>query len=303
MPKKKRDRTRQLFENTQKFKTTNAGHCHLAHEYEYRDVQNAPCITARSYQSLVRAVGYFKYNHEHHVLLRGQTRCFGKMLASLHRRTTVPGDADVETFLELYRRSLNVDQGPVKRLSTEALLQHYGIATRWLDVVDSVPHALFFATHDMVPSHKGGGLRTFVPSTEKYGLIYLFGLGQLKTVYRAKHPVVGFSRGDARLLVADLRKLKPALALRPHAQHGLLIKADDNIVDLWDRVVARIAVPTQEARRWIAARAFEPDELFPSTRWDPIFGGMLAPKMQKLLQDERAAGRDWGTIHQFDFHL
>ena len=52
-----------------------------------------------------------------------------------------------------------VDNEPIHKLATEPLLQHYGIETRWLDVVDSVPHALFFATHQLVASPRGGNRR------------------------------------------------------------------------------------------------------------------------------------------------
>jgi hypothetical protein len=71
---------------------------------------------------------------------------------------------------------------------------------------------------------------------------------------------------------------------------------------LTDRLVARIAVPTAEARRWISATALEPEELFPSRHWDGVFGSLLSPQSARFFGDEAACGRDWGQIQKFDFH-
>jgi hypothetical protein len=296
------NRHRRLFQGAAEFKKIAAGHNLLQAEFEVKHRQGAPCILAKSYRALIRVVGHFKYNNTHPILLRGQTQCFGAMRASLHRRSPVPADQDVEQFLQSYRTTLNIDNDPVDALSTEPLLQHYGIETRWIDVVDSVPHALFFATHRLVESPVIPCKKTFVPSTDQFGIIYLLDIGSTKLVQHEQRDVAGLSIGSSGVLVADLRKLKPSLALRPHAQHGLLLRASEGSVDLWSRVVARIAVPTADARRWINSRAFEPAEMFPPKVWDGVYGKLLSPKMKSFLDAERKIGHEWGGITQYDFH-
>jgi hypothetical protein len=296
-------RHRRLFINVRDFKDAFVGHPHLVREIDSHTVQGAPCIIVHSYRALIRTVGFFKYNSAHHVFLRGQTQCHGKMLPSLHRRGTPPPDSNVDAFLCAWRLALGVDARPEEQLSSEPLLQHYGIDTRWLDVVDSVPHALFFATHCLVDSPHGGGMFTYVPNRNRFGFIYVFAVGDLQTVSLDGKNIVGYQTGSEGLLIADLRKLKPSLALRPHAQHGLLVRDTTGCLDLWNRVVARIAVPSQVSRRWISSPAFEPSELFPDKKWDGVFGHLTSPKMDRFLAAECAAGRQWGQIHRYDFHV
>ena len=294
-------RNRRLFEGVMAFLDANSGQHQISKEFDSHDYQHAPCIFAKSYRALVRAVGFFKYNNSHPILLRGQTSCHGAMKASLHRRDPAVLDRDVDAFLRRYRKALAIDTDPAAQLSTEPLLQHYGIETRWLDVVDSIPHALFFATHRLVRSPDGARW-SYVPSVEKHGFIYLMDVGVALNVRRAGKPVIGFSRSSQGLYVADLRKLKPGLVLRPHIQHGLGIRATDKATDLWNRLVARIAIPTDEGRRWILGQAFERSELFPPRTWDGAYGKLLSSRMERFLRDEVTQGRNWGEIMKFDFH-
>lgn len=265
-------------------------------EIESLTVDGAPCLRVRSYRALVRVAGYFKYNAHGNVLFRGQTRCFGSMRASLHRGETPPSDRVIDAFLNRYRAALNVDMEPKQRLTTEPLLQHYGLNTRWLDVVDSLPHALFFATHTLCTG-QAPNTDTYAPSLEDEGFLYVLDLGQLKHKTIAGEEVVGYSRSK-NLAVVDLRALKPSNALRPHAQHGLLIRATSSETDLWPSLVARIAVPTQEARQWITSASLEREALFPPRVWDNIYETLLSNKMSTFLRSENPL---WGKILKFDF--
>jgi len=295
------DRNRRLFEKCSNFKAVFSKHRRSDGELESKQIQGAPCVIAHTYRALISAVGYFKYNHPTPLLLRGQTACFGLMHASLHRAAPFPSDANIEAFLRRYRKALNVDTTSVSKLSTEPLLQHYGIRTRWLDVVDSVPHALFFATHQLVKSPLKTGHLTYVPSRAEYGILYLLDAGALTATRRNGATVHGCWRGSQGIDLVDLRKLKPSLALRPHAQHGLLLRDTAGRVDLWDRLLARIAVPTASARQWISSTAFAPEEFFPHRTWDGVFGHLLSPKFSKFLAAENVSGA-WGDIMRFDFH-
>lgn len=302
IPRLTGDRNKRLFESARAVRGASERHAHLAKEITSKDYDRAPCIFVSSYRALIRVVGYLKYNTETSVLLRGQVRCHRTMKASLHRRAVPPSDMQVESFLKRYRSQLGADLTPVAQLSTEPLLQHYGVETRWLDVVDSVPHALFFATHTLVQSHSRPQAWTYVHSREPYGFLYVIDTGHVQTVRRRGNRVVGLTRGSGGLLIADLRKLKPSLALRPHAQHGLLIRDTSGNSDIWSRLVGRIAVPTAAARRWISSVAFDPEELFPPRSWDGVFGHLVSPSMTAFLKAESVAGRKWGEIQRFDFH-
>lgn len=262
--------------------------------------QGAPCITVSSYRALVRVAGYFKYRSEGHVVFRGQTRCFGAMKASLHRRSPSPSDRVVDSFLARYRAALDIDKEPLEKIGTEPLLQHYGIDTRWLDVVDSLPHALFFSAHTLTDGQRPS-TKTYVPSLEEFGYIYVLDVGHLKFHHIERKSVMGIYRTSNNLTVVDLRVVKPSRALRPHAQHGLLVRTFSEEKDLWPFVVARIAVPTQEARQWISASALSREALFPARVWDSIYERLLGQKTRDFLELERSKGRSWGNILRFDF--
>lgn len=193
------------------------------------------------------------------------------------------------------------DRSPMSKLSTEPLLQHYGLQTRWLDVVDSLPHALFFACHDLWGSPALPGKHTFAPTLRKFGFVYVLDIGQLRPVTRTGSQVVGYSRTSSGLRLADLRSLKPSTALRPHAQHGLLVRAPTRETDLWPHIVARIAIPAKEARGWIAGDALTRESLFPPQVWDDFYKKVQSVRMNALLANEVKAGRNWGSVLTFDF--
>jgi hypothetical protein len=111
----------------------------------------------------------------------------------------------------------------------EALLQHYGIRSRWLDLVDNVWVALWFACHAI---HSTGHHNEYLhfrrrslsrPGGHGYAYILLIQTGQLGQVPRKQ----GLLRGDLSELI-DLRVAAPSVYLRPHAQHGVLIRKRQN---------------------------------------------------------------------------
>lgn len=275
-------------------------------EIESRTLAGVPTLVAKSYRALVRIVGFFKYNLGTSILLRGQTSCYKNMTPSVYRGRNPITDTDMDAFLADYRNTLQVDLAPYQALTTEPLVQHYGIKTRWLDVVDSIPHALFFAVNNCVDSpyfgSKGGTNLTYIQSLNEYGFIYLLDCGNLSNVLMpAGVPVQGLWNNAAGLGVCDLRIAKSSIALRPHAQHGLLIRQTGSN-DLWDLVVARIAVPLQTARNWIGScDALSRESLFPPKIWDNIYGTLLSGKMNKLLQQYQTRGVDLGKIATYDF--
>jgi len=146
------------------------------------------------------------------------------------------------------------------RAAIEPLLQHYGIRTRWLDLVDNIWIALWFACHEQKTEYEATG------ALGRYARAYAYHLRRSPFKGPQAKPVSGstqdpsaetgdrsdaasqpeslddayayvymFSTGrlsptavpgyeiseDHRLV--DLRYATPSVYLRPHAQHGLLI--------------------------------------------------------------------------------
>ena len=85
------------------------------------------------------------------MFFRGQARLYGSLAPSLLRGArdgppTVKRRARLATLL----KDIDADKQALRAVDPEcreALLQHYGIRTTWIDVVDNIWVALWFACH------------------------------------------------------------------------------------------------------------------------------------------------------------
>lgn len=261
-------------------------------------------IEVTSYRALVRVVGYHWYRNQNSVLLRGQNSCYGSLEASAFRaRDASRLRRHLDAFLDDFRARSGYDATPEQRLSTEPLLQHYGIRTRWLDLVDSIPHALFFATHRLARSPFRPNTYTYLPSPGGQGLLYIVDVGALRSYAFARQRAAGLFRTDWGGLVCDLRRAKPGLALRPHAQHGWLVRAPALQPDLWHRTLTRVYFDVRLALSWLqGAGSLEREALLPHPSWDEMYRSLLSPRISTIFDDHRAAGFDIGEITTYDFH-
>lgn len=133
-------------------------------------------IDINDIDSLTQAVGYLKYQTQGPVFFRGQHSIYNPLIPSpsSQRPNTcgisgrAPNDTEATTFIYdtiklaakwpddinwssetlLYADkpsgTNNLLNGDVPLYAMEPLLQHYGLNTRWLDLTDSLPYALFF---------------------------------------------------------------------------------------------------------------------------------------------------------------
>ncbi len=273
-----------------------------AHQGEF---EGLPAIFVNSFDGLVRTLGLLKYElREHRVLFRGQTGCWGGLSPTLYRRINNHHTADpaVEACMQAYRQAMNRDLLPHQAATTEPLLQHYGVHTRWVDLVDSIPHALFFAVWQM--AQQGSGSWSYGPSESPKGVFYLVDCGaeaRMKPVEADGVVVSGLWEEDGTgFQLCDLRRAKPSKALRPHSQHGWLARPAPGKTDLWDRVLLRIVIPTDAGQRWLGpGTCVSPAALFPAPGPDRVFSRLLSQKMQDFFdaQDPR-----FGSIQRFAFH-
>jgi FRG domain len=273
-----------------------------------------PTVVVSRYEALVRVVGYFKFEaakQRRKVVYRGQERSFPGMIPSAYRPSARPAGStteavgeSVETFVDAFRKSFKrVDPKAVHRLTTEPLLQHYGIRTRWIDAVDSIPHALFFSVYALTRS--GGALWDYQPSKGEHCYLYLFDCGRLERVFHDYEAVPGLS-SSAGLAFCDLREAKPSVAIRPHMQHGMLLRPTRG-EDLWDHILVQIAMPTREAQAWLAgAYALSPAALFPAPiPWDAFYETLCSSRgseaVARATRETGAHGPFVGEIMRFSF--
>lgn len=186
-----------------------------------------PAIVAR-FSSELRQIVRRQLGPSTRLLLRGQTTNHPGMVPGLFRppNNTVPIAtliAAEEDFAKDIRQSISV--GRFKRPSIAALLQHYGYRTTWLDVVDNLWTAVWFATHE-ISSADGAVCAHCLNRT---GWLYFMAVPDDQAT--------------------DLRESHHGLSLRPHAQAGWSVRGvDASIADLNEFVVASVEFSVND--RW-----------------------------------------------------
>jgi len=138
---------------------------HTKREHLYAE---DPAIIAR-FISEIKQLAY--KNLKAKVYLRGQAEDYALVVPSLFRNTANASTRCtlLQAHNDFCNRLPNLHRlGRFKRPNLGALLQHYGIKTPWLDLVDNLSVAAWFGTHIQDATNSG-----WRPSRQKYGWIHI----------------------------------------------------------------------------------------------------------------------------------
>ena len=218
----------------------------------------------------------------HRVFLRGSTRDYGHSTPSLFRC----GDdgeqckdeerrlrwGAYQCFLNRLLPTLKGDRW--SRTEMGAVLQHYGIKTPWLDVVQNYYTAIWFATHCF--SHQGP-CHVTNRSEKDWGWISL---------YVRRHP-----KKRKYLKVTDLPGDHSSRHLRAHVQQGVSLAKQNDMArhcerdqDLNEYKIAHVRFPNSP--RWaLSGYAFSVPFLFPLCAQDTSLNQLSRPIVQEMLDD------------------
>ncbi len=241
---------------------------------------------AKTPHALTQAAGYIKHtaakDENEVVYFRGQSDLFnGQLKPSLYRGLEKIGNkykrdegvkaclADIVSKKDVMRYVADYVHEPI--------LQHYGLNTRWIDLVDNIWIALWFACNQ---ARVLGNRNQFMhfekrdPSVpDSYAYILLVGAEATPVVDKP-----GFFEGSTTELI-DLRLAAPSTFLRPHAQHGLLLrtkKSNHAEMDFARLVKGVIAVSLADAIDWLGTgRLLGPHTLFPPPHYDHGYFDLL----------------------------
>lgn len=228
-------------------------------------------------QALMQAVGYLKYARARDgmVLFRGQNRLFDSMRPTLYRglsKEQARRDR-VQALIAYVQavRDAGAFLGHTPDHAHEPILQHYGIRTRWLDLVDNAWSALWFACHDaFVTGHRGQYLH-YEPSRAQMAYIILLQAGPA-----VPDPSRQGSMTTEKAELLDLRMAAPSTYLRPHSQHAFLGRTLTKGMDLSSWVVGIIGVWMHQAREWLGRTPTgETCFFFPSPYYDGGYSKLL----------------------------
>jgi hypothetical protein len=227
----------------------------------------------------VQATGYLKYVHgksaQETIFYRGQEKLHrGSLRPSLYR--SIEGDAGQSKMNGLLNEHISMTLKDAQALKDvdkdvrEPLLQHYGIRTRWIDMVDNMWVALWFACHKVRSAGKANEYLHFEqrkPKTGQYAYVLL-----LKTDWNPVQGKPGLYAGSLTKTI-DLRIAAPSTFVRPHAQHALLARLrpsnKDCSLDYRSMVAGIIRVSLEDALNWLGnGTLLTPHVLFPSPVYD-----------------------------------
>ncbi len=249
--------------------------------------------TIETVHDLTQFIGYGKYMNcqNHNVYLRGQTSLYnGKLIPSLYREKT-----SVKSITENYNFRMNKFKSSVKsfhqyeRNVLEPLLQHYGIKTPYIDLVDNVWVALWFALHQakstIVNSHE---YIYYHDSKEEYAYILLIA-SDAREVTEYK----GVYKGDKTTLV-DLRNATPSYFLRPHAQHAFMLRKTTPFPEDYSDLIVGIAkIPTAIGFKWLGTNDFlTVNSLFPAIYFDSGYEVL----MKNFPEENAGIVKQYGSI-------
>lgn len=260
-------------------------------EYVSTPSGDIPVYGVSSFHSLTQLIGFGKYMNKDqcNVYLRGQISLYdGYMSPSALRPKKIPGTNDFERInyekrISYYKGYMHESLEQTKSFSKwnsntiEPLLQHYGVRTNWIDIVDNVWVALWFSLHNtrstIVDAREYIHISESAP--DQYGYIFLMGCDAVKEAENQP----GVYVGDTTIVV-DLRKAVPSFFLRPHAQHGLMLRKRStnsaDYADYTDKIIAIAKISAADGLKWIGQTGLlSVQSLFPPPYYDTGYASLM----------------------------
>lgn len=269
------------------------------------------------YRALNQLIGYAKFLNTDYgdVYYRGEVELHKTLLPSISRKA---GSAKYERALnEVVSKTLNDPKfaNTAKllgfkgrynpRLVAEAMLQHYGYSTHFIDVVDNHWIALWFGLNKfrtiknlseycLYEKRVVNPIELINADADAKKDIYQYMI--LVAVDNNAAPVErGIYIGND-VITIDLRSSLPSIFLRPHAQHGLVIRRNSHHTgesfDIASNVIAVVRLRIDNVSAWIGeGNLLSNQNLFPSPAYD--YGYEL------LLQRKDLFATDYHNIAQY----
>ncbi|MBF0310621.1 MAG: FRG domain-containing protein [Magnetococcales bacterium] len=250
--------------------------------------------------ALTQVAGYVKYvsaRNNRSIYYRGQNDLHhGKMVPPLYRLPSI-GQNGITSLGKKLDDYINEAHGKNAFLRgtpyevCEPLLQHYGMKTRWIDIVDNVWVSLWFACYNIrINGHMAQYVNYERRNTcrESGGFAYIVLMGIENPNPHNNLP--GYFKGDDAWLI-DLRLAAPSVFIRPHAQYGLLLKRKTicNDCDMSHLVVDRIRINLCDALAWLGVgELLSAHTFFPPPTYDSGY--------RTLLEKAPAGSKELGSV-------
>lgn len=268
--------------------------------YEFQNGHKVPVYDVMSHYALNQILGHVKFNNRDYgnVYYRGECKLYPTLKPSLMRKGSNPHSLSkkLTTIInrvandEFLKNTLKLNNNNAKHI-IEGVLQHYGIPTRNIDLVDNHWVALWMGLHHCV-SHKAVEEYFFykkreIPFTkiatlEKIEKEELYQYVLLLALPYADCSLYDGVRHSKDFVEIDLRQALPSIFVRPHAQHGIVVKrkpeecvsTDD--YDLAGQVCAIFRIRIDLSAKWLGeGEMLTSQNMFPPPAYDGGYDRLL----------------------------
>ncbi len=279
-------------------------------EHRFLNGHEVAMFEVSDYRALNQLIGYAKFINKDYgdVYYRGEVSLHDTLLPSISRKTGVNKNEQILNTVianalndPKFSNSAKLSGFKGKHnphLVAEAMLQHYGYSTHFIDVVDNHWIALWFGLNKFC---KAVRLHEYCMYEKRVvNPIELINAGakakddiyQYMVLVAVDNNAAPVERGiyiGNDVITIDLRSSLPSLFLRPHAQHGLVIRRNvqdaDASFDLASNVIAIIRLRIDRVAEWIGEGSLlSTHNLFPSPAYD--YGYELLLHRQDLFETD-----------------
>ena len=202
-----------------------------------------PLILSRIVGHLKHGINHNKSGKRYQIFMRGQIADYPGMVPTIYRdlqNSSTKLQNRIKAYKELIGKlPKTLDKTRFRGDVGGATLQHYGIKTPWIDIVDNLFVAIWFAINKITNKEPFEYNRR---NKKDYGWIYFI---QVEDGQPDDHGIIS----GKETKWCDLRSSQTPLSLRPHTQHGLSVcrinwdtnNYDDYVLDKF--VLATVKFP------------------------------------------------------------
>lgn len=272
-------------------------------DYSFANAQKAPMFDVNSIHGLNQIIGLAKFNNKQigNVYYRGQCAIYPTLLPALFRGYKRANSA--ATKIKKLINSIKADTHLIHDLNIstsddlliEAILQHYGIKTHFIDIVDNHWIALWMGLFQFeqkkrisvyghyekreLPLESFAKLSSSTIADELYQYILILVMPNDKSTNNN-----GISK-NGEFVTVDIRQALPSVFLRPHAQHGIVMRKqgyDNNnpaFYDLSSQIIGILRIRIDRANLWLGnGELVSANNLFPPPSIDYGYDLLLSRK-------------------------
>lgn len=251
-------------------------------------------------QSFIQAAGWLRYKYKRNtVLYRGQSELYvdkirkrkeGNKLfqpTGYRNQNVANATAEIKAKVNALKQYLQrTAQAKHSDNVLEGMLQQYGIATSWIDAVDNLWIALWFACHKFDTATITG--QTYVHPVIRTASRARISSAALKQITEHDQYAYVLILSDycTEAEVLDLRKEIPSYYLRPHSQHGMLIrcKPKGKSGNMFNLIIGIMRINLEDALNWLGkGEMLTTENLFPSPIYDKGLMELLGAKNSELV--------------------